>query len=118
MLQKSFFLIRILLILNDAMDDPMKEKISTKYYEPHERTPLMESTTNNLSLLHLNISSLCFHIEEPSTVISEHNLTFDIIVISKSRLKLNKNNLNSVQLPEYSFESLPRSVTMEVLQYT
>ena len=49
--------------LNDTMDDPMSGKFSTKYYESHELTPLMETTTNKLSFLHLNISSLCYHIE-------------------------------------------------------
>ena len=48
--------------LNDAMDHPMSGKLSTKYYEPYELTLLMGSTTSNLSFLHLNISSLCFHI--------------------------------------------------------
>ena len=86
------------------MDDPISEKILTKYYEPYELTPLMESTTNNLSFLHLNISSLCFHIEELTTLISEQKLTFDVIRISKSQLKLNKTNHNSVQIPGYNFE--------------
>ena len=57
--------------------------------------------------LHLNISSLCYHIEELTTLISEHKLTFDIIGISKSRLKLNKINLNSVQIPGYNCEFTP-----------
>ena len=67
----------------------------------------MKSTTNNLSFIHLNISSLCFYIEELTTLISEHTLTFDIIAISESRLKLNKFNLNSVQIPGYNFEFTP-----------
>ena len=92
---------------NDAMDDPMSGKFSTKYYEPHELTPLMETTINKLSFLHLNISSLCYHIEEPTTLLSEHKLTFDIIGISESRLKMNKINLNSVQIPGYNFEFTP-----------
>ena len=65
------------------MDDLMSE------------TSLMEITTNNLSFLHLNISSLCFHIEELITLISDHKLTFEMIGMSQSRLKLNKSNLNS-----------------------
>ena len=94
--------------LNDALDDPMSGNFLTKYYEPYEVTPfLMESTTNNLSFIHLNISSLCFYIEELTTLISEHTLTFDIIAISESRLKLNKFNLNSVQIPGYNFEFTP-----------
>ena len=86
----------------------MSGKFSTKYYEPYELTPLMESTTNNLSFIHLNISSLCFYIEELTTLISEHKLTFDIIAIIESQLKLNNVNLNSVQIgPGYNFEFTP-----------
>ena len=44
----------------------------------------MESTTNSLSFLHLNISSLFFHIGELTNLISEHNLAFEIIGISES----------------------------------
>ena len=69
--------------LNDSMDDPISENISSKYYEPYEVTPLMKNTTNNMSFFHLNISSLCFHIEELTTFISEHDLAFDIIGISE-----------------------------------
>ena len=69
--------------LNDSMDDPMSENISSKYYEPDEVTLLMKNTTNNMSFFHLNISSLCFHIEELTTFISEHDLAFDIIGISE-----------------------------------
>ena len=93
--------------LNDAMVDPLLEKVLTKYYKPFELTPLMESTTNNLPFIHLNISSLSFHIGELTTLISEHKLTSDIIGISESRLKLDKTNLNSVQIPGYNIEFTP-----------
>ena len=93
--------------LNDAMDDPMSENISSKYYEPYELTPLMKNTTNNLSFFHLNISYLCFHIEELTTLISEHDLAFDIIGISECRPKLNKTPLNSVQIPGSNSEFTP-----------
>ena len=83
----------------------MSGNISTKYYELYERTPLMRNTTNNF--FHLNISSLCFEIEELTTLIHEHDLAFDIIGISESRLKLDKVPLNSVQIPGYNFEFTP-----------
>ena len=56
--------------LNDATDDPISENIPTKYYEPYELTQLMKNTTNNMSFFHLNRSSLCFHIEELTTLMS------------------------------------------------
>ena len=91
--------------LNDAMDDPMM--ISTKYYKTYELTHLMESTTNSLSFLHLNIYFLFFHIGELTNLISEHNLAFEIIGINESWLKLNKTNQNSVQIPRYNSEFTP-----------
>ena len=69
--------------VNDAMDDPMPENISTKYYEPYEVTSLMKNTSNHMSFFLLNISSFCFYIEELTTPISEHGLAFDIIGIGK-----------------------------------
>ena len=62
------------------MDDPTSENTSTKYYEPYELTLLMKNknATNHMSFIRLNITSLCFHIEELTT----HDLAFDIIGIS------------------------------------
>ena len=53
------------------------------------------------------LSNTCFHIEELTTFLSEHKLTFDINGISESRLKRNKTNLNSVEIAEYNFEFTP-----------
>ena len=52
----------------------------------------------------MNICSLSFHIEELTTLISEHNLTFDIFGVSETKLRLNKAPLNSVKIPGYNFE--------------
>ena len=75
--------------LNNAMDDPKSEMLSSKYYEPNEMTALFKNTNKHFSFFYLNISSLPFHFEELSTLISEHNLNFDFLGISESRLKLN-----------------------------
>ena len=93
--------------LNNAMDDPESEMLSSKYYEPNERTALFKNKNKHFSFFHLNISSLPFHFEELSTLISEHNLNFDFLGISESRLKLNQNPLTSAQLPGYNIEYNP-----------
>ena len=93
--------------LNNAMDDPESEILSSKYYEPNEMTTLLKNTNKHFSFFHLNISSLPFHFEELSTLISEHNLNFDFLGISESRLKLNQNPLTSVQLPGDNIEYPP-----------
>ena len=89
------------------MDYPESEMLSSKYYEPNEMTALLKNTSKHFSFFHLNISSLPFHFEDLSTLISEHNLNFDFLGISESRLKLNQNPLTSVQLPGYNIEYTP-----------
>ena len=79
--------------LNNAMDDPHSEILSSKYYGPNEMTALFKNTNKHFSFL--NISSLPFHFEELSKLISEHNLNFDFLGISDSCLKLNQNSLTS-----------------------
>ena len=93
--------------LNNAMDDPELEILSSKYYEPNEMTALFKNTNKHFSFFHLNISSLPFHFEELSTLIKEHNLNFDFLGISEYCLKLNQNPLTSVQLPGYNIEYTP-----------
>ena len=90
--------------LNEAMDDPSSETVSSKYCEPCELSSLLNNSKNCLSFFHLNISSLSFHIEELTTLISEHNLTFDIFGVSETKLRLNKAPLNSVIIPGYNFK--------------
>ena len=90
--------------LNEAMDDPSSTTVSSKYYEPCELSSLINNSKNCLSFFHLNISSLPFHIEELSNLISEHNLAFDIFGVSETKLRLNKAPLNSVIMPGYNFE--------------
>ena len=70
-------------------------------------TVLFKNTNKHFSIFHLNISSLPFHFEELSTLVSEHNLNFDFLGILESRLKLNQNPLTSVQLAGYSIEYAP-----------
>ena len=68
---------------------------------------LFKNTSKHISFFHLNNSSLPFHFEELSTLITEHNLNFDFLGISESRLKLNQNSLTSIQLPGYYIEYTP-----------
>ena len=90
--------------LNEAMDDPSSETVPSKYYKPCDISSLLNNSKNCLSFFHLNISSLSFHIEELTTLISEHNLTFDIFGVSETKLRLKKAPLNSVIIPGYNFE--------------
>ena len=60
-----------------------------------ELPPLKSDLDNNLSFLHLNISSLPFHCEELCTLLTSNNLNFDILCISETIIKLNKTSLTS-----------------------
>ena len=93
--------------LNNAMDDPESEMLSSKYYEPNEMATLFKNKNKHISFFHLNISSLPFHFEELLALIAEHNLSLDFLGISESRLKLNQNPLTSLQLPGYNIEYTP-----------
>ena len=64
----------------------------------------MSDSDNSLSLFHLNISSLPFHIDELDTLLTSNNLRFDILCISETRLKLNRTSLTSVYPPGYDIE--------------
>ena len=70
--------------------------------EPCELSPLMNNSKNYLSFFHLNISSLPFHIEELSTLISEHKLAFDIFGVNETKLRLNKASFNSFIICGYN----------------
>ena len=86
------------------MDDPSSATVSSKYYELCELSSLMHNSKYCLSLFHLNISSLSFHIEELSTIISEHNLAFDIFGVGETKLRLNKAPLRSFIITGYNFK--------------
>ena len=90
--------------LNRAMDDPDSALNCNKYFEPNEMTNLMVDHSKSLSFFHLNISSLPFHFEEFSTLLSENKLHFDILGILESRLKSDKAPITSIQLPNYNTE--------------
>ena len=59
----------------------------------------------------MNISSLPFHFEEFSTLLSTYKLPFDLLGITEFRLRINKLPLNPIQLPDYNFESTPTEST-------
>ena len=82
------------------MDDPEAEILSSKYFEPHEFTPLLKNK-ESLSFFLLNISSLTFHFDEFSSLLSSYKLPLDLLGITEYRLRINKLPLTQVQLPDY-----------------
>ena len=60
-----------------------------------------------MSLFNLNISSLPFHIDEFTNLLSELNPNFRIIGITEIRLTTKKDPVNSIQVPNYNTEHTP-----------
>ena len=57
-----------------------------------------------MNFFHLNISSLSYHFPEHETLLATLEIDFDIIGITESRLKSNKNHLTNINLPRYNIE--------------
>ena len=62
---------------------------------------------NNLNFFHLNISSLPCHFLELHTLLATSEIEPDIIGITESRLKSNKNHLTNITLANYNIEYCP-----------
>ena len=60
-----------------------------------------------MSLLHLNIFSLPYHIDEFRNLLSELNPNFTIIGITETRLTTKKEPVNSIEIPNYNIEQTP-----------
>ena len=85
------------------------ENLTCKYYN-NEQLKELNSEKNNsqsLSLLHLNISSLPYHIDEFTNLLNEINSNFKIIGITESRLTTKKEPVNSIGIPNYNIEQTP-----------
>ena len=57
-----------------------------------------------MNFLHLNISSLFCHFSELKTLLSSNKVNFDIIGISESRIKQNKNPIDNINLQIFNIE--------------
>ena len=65
---------------------------------------MVTTPVNNLSLLHLNISSLPYHFEEFDEFLTSLHIKFNIIGITESWLKLNVQPLVNINLKNYNTE--------------
>jgi hypothetical protein len=60
---------------------------------------------NSCSFLHLNISSLSYHFEELQQFLSLCTYNFDVICITESKIRFNKDTLTNISLPGFVIES-------------
>ena len=59
-------------------------------------------TGNNLSLFHINVSSLGYHFHEPEDLLTLCNMNFNIIGITESKLHNKNKNLINTSLQGYN----------------
>ena len=55
----------------------------------------------------MNISSLTYNIDQLHTLLSEININFDLIGITKSRLKKDTTRTTNIDIKGYTFEHTP-----------
>ena len=67
----------------------------------HSEANLLETNRNHLSIAHLNRQSMSSTFDEFQVMLYQH--PFDIITLSKTWLRNDKNLLQNVQIPGYSF---------------
>ena len=56
---------------------------------------------------HLNISSLSFHFDELTALLAENKINLDFLGFSETRVRLNRNSLNSISMPSYNIKHTP-----------
>ena len=88
----------------DEIDDI--STIKCKYMSVDDMNNLEVSNTNQ-SVLHLNISSLPYHIDDLKTVLSQCKRPFDVIGITETRIKKDKAPYKDISLDGYNYEFKP-----------
>ena len=66
---------------------------------------------NVFNALHLNISSLSYNIDQLSTILNTLKVKFDILGITESRLRTDKQTINNIDLEGYVIESTPTAAS-------
>ena len=84
------------------------ENIKCKYYTTEQfKENGFDKHNNQMTLLHLNISSLPYHIDEFTELLSDLEIDFKIIGITESRLTTKRHPMNDIKIPGYSIEHTP-----------
>ena len=81
--------------------DEDTDPIDCKYYSVNEHNNKKFNSNKHFSLLHLNIHSLQFHIEELRIALQTLNLKFDFICISETKIYKNKDPTTDITIDGY-----------------
>ena len=91
--------------VNDLLD--LSENLtSCDYYDVNDISKL-RINENDLSVIHLNISSLPPHINKLKLFLSFFKVKFDIISISESRITKSNTLTTNIDMPGYNIEHTP-----------
>ena len=92
--------------INELLD-PSENLTSCDYYNINDINKLRIINENDLSVIHLNISSLPLHINELKLFLSFLKMKFDIISISESSITKSDTLTTNVHTRGYNIEHTP-----------
>ena len=90
-------------IENDGI--PITVQINSKNYDIDELQSI-KLKSNSLSFLHLNITSINYHIDDLKTLIALSGIDWDIIGISESGLKKENKSISNISIQNYHERSV------------
>ena len=91
--------------LNNIQSDSIEDTNFSKYHDINDLNLATPINDKNLSIFHMNISSLQYHIDDLKQLLSQISFEFDVIGITETRLHdLTKTNIT---LPGYCIEHTP-----------
>ena len=74
--------------------------VCKNYSNEHFKKLKKDNQDKNISLLHLNISSLPYHIDNLTHLLHDLDFKFKVIAITESRLTTKKDPKNSIEIPD------------------
>ena len=89
------------------MLEQSENSLSSDYYDISDFKKLKINKQQDLSILHLNISSISAHIDDLKTFLNHFNHKFDIICISGSRISVKHPQKTYIDLPGFNIEQIP-----------
>ena len=94
---------------NEIIDDELLRQANNKLFTPNELNHALKDLINKKYALymHLNISPLSYDHQELYKALSNINTKPKVLGISESRLKINKQPINNISLPNYVYEHKP-----------
>ena len=90
----------------EQLFDQSENSVSCYYYTPYELNKIRVKQ-EDLSVLHLNISSLSAHIDDLKNALSELRIKFDITCIYESKLSQKNPQTTNINLVGYNIEQTP-----------